>query len=259
MHPNWSRLAAGLSPRTVADLRACLRRALNHAVRGNILARNPVVGTEPPRVTRPEIVPMTPEQAQAILDAVQGHRWAAIYMLALYTGMRCGELLGLRWQDVDAESRSLRVTQHLQRVLGHLSIAEPKMPQSRRTIPLADEVVLALREHRRRQLEDRLRAGDLGQDTGLVFTTQVGTPIDPRHLLRHWYGVRCAVGLPKARFHDLRHGAATLLLAQNVHPKLAQELLGHSRVSITLDLYSHTIPAQQREAIEKLAAIIGRR
>lgn len=135
-------------------------------------------------------------------------------------------------------------------------MVEPKTAHSRRVIALPARVVAALREHRRRQVEERLRAGEAWQDTGLVFTTQIGTPIDPRGLIRRWHQVRSAAGLSTLRFHDLRHGCATLLLAQGKHPKLVQELLGHHSITMTSDLYSHVTPAMRRDLADAMDALL---
>ena len=138
-----------------------------------------------------------------------------------------------------------------------LRFVEPKSAQSRRVVTLSKAAVAALREHRKRQLEERLQAGEYWQEQDLAFTTALGSPIDPRNLIRDFHRLRVRAGLPRLRFHDLRHGCATLLLAQGVHPKLVQELLGHSRISMTMDTYSHVMPALHREAADKMDAMLG--
>ncbi|MBI4504010.1 MAG: site-specific integrase [Chloroflexi bacterium] len=253
------RMAAGLSPRTVKHLHAVLRRALNQAVRWGLVARNVATVVDVPRPERHEIRPLTPEEAQRLLKAVRGDRLEALYTLALYVGLRQGELLGLRWQDVDLERAELRVVQALQRAGGQLRLVEPKSAQSRRALALPGPVVAALKEHRKRQLAEHLKVADVWHDSGLVFTTSIGTPIEPRGLIRRFHALLERAGLPPMRFHDLRHGCATLLLAGGVHPKLVQELLGHSRISITMDIYSHVTPAMQRKVAQRMEALLRAR
>lgn len=255
--------AAGLAPKTVRDARAVLRRALNQAVKWSLVARNVAALVEPPKSARFEVAGLAPEDAQRLLAAVRGDRLEALYVLTLSCGLRQGEVLGLHWQDVDFERRELRVRLGLQRNGGRLRFVEPKTPQSRRVIALPEGVVAPLREHRKRQLEERLRAGDIwpercvcGCSGGVVFTSEVGTPIDPRNLVRHFHRVRTRAGFPALRFHDLRHGCATLLLAKGTHPKLVQELLGHSRVSMTLDTYSHVTPVMRREVADTMDGLL---
>ena len=151
-------------------------------------------------------------QARRLLAAVAGDRLRAVYVLALSTGLRRGELLGLRWADVDLDGAELHVRQAMQRVAGELRVAAPKTRHSRRTIPLPALALDALREHRARQAAERLAAGPAWQDSGLVFTTAHGTPMEPRNLNRHWYALRTRCGLPGVRLHDLRHTCVTLLL-----------------------------------------------
>jgi integrase len=172
--------------------------------------------------------------------------------------LRRGEALGLlRWQDVDFEGRTLTISQTVQRANGKLQFLEPKTERSRRTMSTPDRVVAALRAHHKRQLEERLAAGPQWQDFGLVFATRVGTPLEPRNVHRDFKRILAKAGVPDQRFHDLRHAAASLLLAQGVSPRVVMELLGHSRIGITMDTYSHVIPSLMREAADKMDQILA--
>ena len=239
---------SGLSARTVTYTRAILRKALNQAMKWGQVSRNVATLVDPPRATRHQIAPLNPDQGRALLNAVQGHRLEGLYRVAISLGLRMGEALGLRWEDVDLEAGTLRVVVSLQRRKGSLELVEPKTQQSRRTLPLPAVLLAALKTHRTRQLEERLAAGPAWKDQGLVFPSTVGTPIEPRNLTRHFKNVLQSAGLPNIRFHDLRHTAASLLVAQGVHPRVVMEILGHSQISLTMNTYAHVLPEAQREA-----------
>lgn len=172
--------------------------------------------------------------------------------------MRQGELLGLHWEDVDLNKGVLRVTSAIQFIAGRgLVESEPKTEKARRSIALPEIVATALHQHRVRQLETRLKTGKNWQDHGFVFTTNIGTPISPRNLLRHLHKTLAELGLSRLRFHDLRHTAATLLLSRGAHAKVVQEMLGHSQISLTLDTYSHVLPEMQKETAEKMGELLS--
>lgn len=179
----------------------------------------------------------------------------------IWTGVerRQGEALGLRWDDVDLDAGTLTIRKSLQRVDGELQLVEPKTAKSRRTVALPDVAVSALRAHRVRQIEERLLAGSRWNDTGLVFTTTIGTGLDGRNVTRQFQKLLEDARLPRQRFHDLRHTCASLLLAQGVHPRVVMETLGHSQVRLTMDTYSHVIPQLQREAAGRIDAILSAR
>ncbi|CAA9572151.1 MAG: Integrase [uncultured Thermomicrobiales bacterium] len=238
----------GLSARTVAYTRAILRKALNQVVKWGQVPRNVATLVDPPKTKRHQIAPLTPDQGRALLAVVQGHRLEGLYRVALSLGLRMGETLGLRWEDVDLDTGTLRVAVALQRRKGSRELVEPKTHQGRRTLSLSSVLLAALRAHRTRQLEERLAAGPTWKDQGLVFPSTVGTAIEPRNLTRHFKGVLQAAGLPNIRFHDLRHAAASLLVAQGVHPRVVMEILGHSQISLTMNTYAHVLPETQREA-----------
>lgn len=251
-------LAKGLAPRTVQYAHAVLHRALDQAVRWNPVARNPTDAVDAPRPQRKEITVLTAEQAQRFLGAAEVDRLHALYVLALMTGMRQGELLGLRWQDVDLAAGSLSVRRTLVRTSQGWSWAEPKTAKGRRTIALPDLAVEALRQHRVRQLEERLRAGGLWDDLDLVFPNHTGRPLERQNVVKRSFRPLLArAGLPAIRFHDLRHSAATLLLSLGEHPKVVQERLGHSTIGVTMDTYSHVLPDMQRKAASKLDALFA--
>lgn len=181
----------------------------------------------------------------------------ALYSVAVALGLRRGEALALKWEDVDLEAGTLRVKHSLQRIEGRLQLVEPKSLKSRRTIAMPQATVLALRDHRKRQLEERMPEGSAWQETGFIFTTTIGTPIEPDHLKRWFKPLLKKAGLPDIRFHDLRHTAASLLLAQGVGPRVIMETLGHSQISLTMNTYSHVMPSLQREAADKMDAILS--
>lgn len=254
-----AKLASGLSPRSVRNIRTILGLALNHAVRWGLIARNVVTLTEPPKVERHEIVPFTPEEARRFLTVARGNRLYALYAVALTLGLRQGEALGLRWQDIDLDRGLIYVRKQLQRVDGALTLVEPKTGRSRRTISLPAEVVDILGEHRRAQEAERAVADSRwrGDENDLAFASTVGTPLEPSNILKRYKAILARAGLPPSRFHDLRHSCASLLLAQGVHPKVVQEILGHSQIGMTLDTYSHLLPNAQREAARSMNDLLA--
>jgi integrase len=250
------KLDEGLAPQSVVHIRGVLRRALGRAVRFGLVARNVAALTDPPRVQRHDVAAMGAEQARAFLDAIRGERLEGLYLLALTTGMRQGELLGLRWQDVDLDNGELRVVHALQRVEGILRLVQPKTAKSRRSVTLPAMTVEALRRHHGQQAEVRLSAGANWTDTSFVFCTSTGRPLEPRNVTRSFQRFLKRAGLPRMRFHDLRHSFATLLLIQGLSPRVVMEMLGHSQIALTMNTYSHVIPALQREAASKLDALL---
>jgi len=195
-------------------------------------------------------------QAQTFLNAIKGERLEALFTVALSLGLRRGEALGLRWQDVDFENRTLRVCQQLHRLEKKLVFDEPKTKNSRRVLSLPDSLIARLREHRKNQLEEKLSAGSEWTETGLVFTTSFGTPIDPRNVKRRLDSILEKAKLPHFRVHDLRHFCASLLLAQGVELKVVSQILGHTQISITADIYTHVLPQTQKAAIDLLDRLL---
>jgi integrase len=248
----------GLSARSVLRYHQILHAALRQAVRWQLLVRNPADAVEAPRASRRELRATTPEQARAVMGAADATPFGPFVRLALLTGMRRGELLGLRWSDVDLDGGALHVQQTAQRIDGQgIVFRQPKTRLSRRSIALSPDAVAVLRQHRRRQAEARLLAGSAYVDRDLVFATGLGTPIEPGNLRRSWLGIIRAAGLPGLRIHDLRHAHATLMLRQGVHPKVVSERLGHASVNITLDTYSHVLPGLQEAAAAALDTILA--
>jgi integrase len=217
-----------------------------------MLPRNVAALVTPPRINRKEIRTLSPEESRRFLAAIESDRLEALYVLAVTSGMRQGELLALRWTDVDLEAPAVSVHATLQRTRGSLVFAPPKTSRSRRRVALTRAAVEALRRHRARQGAERLRAGTAWGDPELIFTNEVGQPLHGTYLTKLFQVALVRAGLPRLRFHDLRHTAATLLLGRGVHPKIASEMLGHSSVAITLDLYSHVTPTMQREAATEM-------
>jgi integrase len=252
-------LGQGQAPSSVRQLHAVLRRAMGQATKWGAVPRNVVALVTPPRVPRHEVAPLTADQARALLEAAQGERLEALYVLALSSGMRLGELLGLRWRDVDLEAGTLQVRQILVRMPSGLRFGEPKTKRSRRRIALSVGTRDALRHHRARQAAERLRIGPVWEDHDLGFANEIGKPLDAGNLLRRDYWRALAkAGIPRCRFHDLRHTCATLLLQQGVHAKVVSELLGHSSIGMTLDIYSHVIPDMQQQAVSAMDAVLRR-
>jgi integrase len=249
-------LASGASPRTVEYIRSVLRQAINHAVKWGLLQRNVAALTDRPRPTRQDLRPLDAEQAQHFLDSVRGDRLEALYHLALLLGMRQGELLGLRWEDVDLDRGFVHVRRSLVRIGGQFVLTEPKTHSSARRVPLPSASIEALRAHKRRQTEERLAAPAWG-DWDLVFTTPSGEPLHSKSVTTAFQAHVAAAGLPRQRFHDLRHACASLLTAQGVHPRVIMQILGHSTIATTMNTYSHPTEATQRDALAGLSAVLS--
>lgn len=247
-----------LSAKTVFEHHAVLREALNWAVRLQLLARNPAQAVSPARPQRPEMRVLSPDDAQRLLEAAGPTRHYQLIYLALATGARLGELLALRWADVDLQRGVMEITRTARFFSGKgVTFGQPKTHRSRRPIALSPETVALLREHRREQLEERLRAGPGYDDRDLVFADAAGGAIYDSTVRRAFYGIVREAGLAHLRIHDLRHTAATLMLRAGINPKVVSERLGHATVSITLDTYSHVLPDLQREAAAALDAVLG--
>jgi integrase len=252
------RLDSGLAPATVHKQHVVLHKALKAAVADGLIPRNAAAGLKLPRITREEIDPLTEEECRRLLEAAHGDRLEALYMLALSTGMRLGELLALKWEDVDLEGGRLRVQRTLTHEEKAFVLGEPKTKNSRRTIRLTKRTISALKAHLSRQLEEIEKMGSLYQPGGLIFATEAGTIINPSNLRnRSFKPLLKRAGLPEIRFHDLRHTCATLLLSKSINPKVVSEMLGHASISITLDIYSHLLPDMQEKAVEALEEMLS--
>lgn len=249
---------AGLSASTVHHTHAVIHKALEDAVHEGVLVRNVASIARPPRLDDFEPTIWMPPEVQTFLHAAVRDRLGMLYIVVACTGMRSGELRGLRWQDVDLDAKVLRLRSALDRA-GVAS--SPKTKGSRRPVELPMLAVSALRAQRTRQAEERLALGEAwgngGGDRGLVFTTTIGTPLDGVNLLKAFYRFCDSAGLPRIRIHDLRHLQASLLLAAGIHPKVVAERLGHAGTKLTMDTYSHVMPTLQREAADVLDRLLG--
>jgi integrase len=252
-----SKVASGSSPRRVQMLHAVLRRALKTAEQWGMVSRNVALLAKPPRVPRHEIRPLTPEQARRLIEMSADDRLRALWITALGTGLRQGELLALRWADIDLDARRLHVRHTLARVDGKLMLLEPKTERSRRTITLPDVVVTSLRGHHTRQRMERLVAGTRWVNTGHVFATTIGTPIEAAAVTRAFRRGLLRAALPRSRFHDLRHAAATFLLAQGFSLEDVKNLLGHSSIVLTSNTYGHVVERRQLEVAAGMDAALG--
>jgi integrase len=250
---------AGLSPRTVQYVHVTLHKALKQAVNDGLVPRNVTEAVKPPQLRREEIKPLTSKQAKMFLKAVRGDRLEALYVLAITAGLRQGELLGLRWEDLDIERGTLQICRTLSgSKQGNPIFSIPKTAKGKRSVRLTDMAVDALQRHRQLQIEERQSLDGLWQEYGLVFTTQIGTPVNRHNLVnRSFKPLLKHAGLLEIRFHDLRHTCATLMLCGGIHPKVVQELLGHASVTITLDTYSHVVPDMQEEAAGKMDSMLS--
>ena len=236
------------SARTRHHARAVLRTALARAVAHGLVLRNAAALASAPRVEHREVQSLSPQHVRRLLESVRGDRDEALYIVAIATGLRQGELLGLRWSDVDLSGGTLRVCHALQRVDGSLQLVETKTARSRRTVTLPAIALDALRAHRAAQ------DGQIG--SMYVFTTATGTPLDGTNVTKRLQAVLAAARLPHVTFHALRHTTASLLLAQGVHPRVVMEQLGHSQIALTMNTYSHVIPVLERDAADRLNAIL---
>jgi integrase len=252
------KIETGLSPRTVRQMHAILHVALDQALKWGYVARNVVDAVDAPKFERFEWTRLDLDGVRLLLNAANDVPLSSLWATAAYSGCRQGELLGLRWQDVNLDAGTLSVVQTLVKIEdGKPILGEPKTKNSRRTIKMSRVAVDILRAHRQRQLEQRLLLGPDYTDYGLVFTDAIGRPLPARNAVRAFKAALRHVGLPETiRFHDLRHAHATLMFAQNVHPKAVSARLGHSTIAITMDLYTHDLPSLDADAADRLEQAI---
>ena len=250
----------GLSPRTVRYVHTILHRAFRDAVRWGRLLRNPADAADPPRASataRPMMTTWSPGEVRTFLDSVRDHRLAGAFTTLATTGMRRGECLGLRWVDLDLDACRASIVQTVIAVNHDVRIGSPKTAKGRRVISLDPGTVAALREHRQRQVAERLLMGAGFTDHGLVFARPDGGPLHPERFSRTFAKQAARVGLPAIRLHDLRHTWATLALQAGVHPKVVQERLGHASIGVTLDVYSHVTAGLHSDAAALVAGLIS--
>ncbi|MGK2964451.1 MAG: tyrosine-type recombinase/integrase, partial [Tepidiformaceae bacterium] len=252
-------LGRGLSPASVVRTHAILHSALKQAMRWNLIPRNPAEAARPPAMTRPEMRYLDRTQVQLLLETATDPTMRALYSVAATAGLRRGEIVGLRWSDIDLERRVLTVQRTAHRVRGMgIVFGEPKTRAGRRSVRLSAVSVAYLRTHRAAQNEHRLRIGPAWNDNDLVFTSAVGTPIEEARVTRLFQRDLDRAGLPRIRMHDLRHTAATLLIEEGVNMKAVQAALGHATIGITMDTYAHVTPAMQdsvAEAMDRIFAV----
>jgi integrase len=249
------KLDSGLSPRTVQYIHVTLHKALKQAVMDGLIPRNVADAVKAPQAHKTEVNPLTPAEVAALLSAASGNRLEALYVTAVHTGLRRGELLGLRWTDIDLDARTLSVQRSLDK---DGTFNPPKRRRSRRTVKLTLQAAEALKAHRTRQNEERLRSGPLWEDHGLVFLNRLGRPMNADNLYhREFKPLLEKAGLSGFTFHSLRHTCATLLLSKNVNPKIVSEMLGHATISQTMDTYSHVMPGMGDVAAEALESALS--
>jgi integrase len=242
-----------LSPTTVRYVLLTLRNALTKAVRWGLVGRNVATLVDPPRLSRKDVRVLSPEETNKLLVAARGEAIEGLVTLAISTGVRLGEALGLQWHDVDLDRRQLRINKSLQRVSGQGQVLmETKTRRSRRNLVLPVKTAEALRALRLQQDHGRRTAGSVWQKGDFVFTSSTGRPLDQRNVLRMFRRLLRKAKLPRMRFHDLRHSCASLLLAQHISPRVVMETLGHSRISVTMDTYTHVMPALMRDAADAM-------
>jgi len=229
------------TPSNAAKARGILRIALNRGMKMGDVTRNVAVLTDAPEKERKtdKVEPLSPEETTKLLDTVRGHRLEALYIVALGLGLREGELLGLRWKDVDFDRKLLTVAQQVQRIDHVLTMTEPKSRSSHAALPMIEDVADALRAHRERQQEEITVNAHRWRDHGLVFPTSIGTPMDARNLVRNWHAALDRADIPRTRFHNLRHTCASFLYAHGARDREVMEIMRHSQISLTMNTYTH--------------------
>lgn len=241
----------GLSAQSVVKLHVIIKSALGHAVKWQLINRNVADLADPPAIRKKDIVTLNAEEVAHFLELAKESRYYITYLLAITTGLRRGEILGLRWKDIHFEEKRASIQKNLVVVKGTPILQEPKTNGSKRSISLPITTVEALKKYKRIQSQEKLKQGINYQDNDLIVATSVGTPVNPRNLPRSFYQLMKKANLADIRFHDLRHTHATLMLQQGVHPKIVSERLGHSNTRITADIYSHVLPSMQEEAVDQ--------
>lgn len=250
------KLATGLTAATVNRIRSTLRRALAIAQKQGLVTRNAAGQADPPSVKPKHFETLTIDQARAFLDIIHGHRMEALFVVAITTGLRQGELLGLKWQDVDFAQRRLSILRAVQRVNGTLKMVETKTTRSRRTLALSPSALSQLQAESDRQQGKTNPDGSPWNPMGLVFPGPSGMPQDGGNVTRKFQKVLSDGGLPKIRFHDLRHTCASLLLAQGTNMRVIMEQLGHSQISLTMNTYSHVMMEALDDAASRMESIL---
>lgn len=247
--------SGGLSPRTVHHCHRVLKQALAQAVRWQILARSPVDAVDPPKVERSTMTTYDLKQTGQLIEAMRGTRLFAPTLLAVLLGMRRGEIAALRWRSVNLEAGQIAVVESAEQMNGAVRLKPPKSGRAR-TVALAQTIVEELCAYRVSQAQELLKLGVRLSDDHFVCAHPDGRMMQPTWITHEWIRLIRGTGLPAYRFHDLRHAHATHLLASGAHPKVASERLGHSKIGITLDLYSHVMPGMQEDAAARVDAAL---
>lgn len=249
----------GLHPRTIGHVHRVLHKALADAVRLQVVSRNVAAAARPPTIPRRRIDAPSVDTVQQVLTAVAGTLVERETWFTAYTGVRVGELVALRWADVDLDARTVRVARAMTREPHRGIVVTPtKTEASDRLVPLAEPIVIALRAHRAVQAQHRLNVGPAWQDLDLLFPSAVGTPQDPRNVLRRFQAALDRAGIPRMRWHDLRHCCASLMLSAGIPLAVVSELLGHSSIQITKDTYGHITADAKHQAVQRLHEVLAR-
>jgi len=245
-----------LRPSSVRRVRSVLLAGLDQGVAWGKVSRNVAKESRAPKLTSQERRALTQDEARSLVASLSGDRLEALYIAALLLGLRRGEVLGLKWSDIDAKKHTVTIRQALKREDGHLVLGEVKTPKSRRSLHMPEELEAAFKAHRSRQAAERLKAGEHWKDSGLVFTTEIGTPIDTRNFYRGFVQTCEKAGIGKLRPHELRHSQATLSLAAGVPIEVVSRNLGHASIRVTADTYAHIGDAPRERATEAMADVL---
>jgi integrase len=250
--------AGGLSNRSIRQAHIVLHGAMKKAVQWELIGRNPCDAVSAPRADRQEMKTFDETQVKRLFEASKDDRLHALWVVLVTSGVRLGEAIGLQWQDLDLSRGSITINRSLQRQReAGVVLVEPKTKASRRKVFLAASTMAALDEHRNRQLLERVAAATVWQGGGLIFCRPDGRPLEGSNLSSEFHKLLERAELPRLRIHDLRHTAATLLLAKGVHAKVVQEMLGHTTITITLDTYSHVAQGMHEEAARTMDSLFG--
>ena len=251
-----SKIDSGLSTSTVRRIRAVLSQCLDQGIRWGVVSRNVASHSRAPRETRKEGRTLSPEQAKQFLAYLKGHRNEALYAVMLSTGLRRGEALGLMWKDLDRDSGVLQIRRQLKREGGTLVTADTKTSRSRRSVNLPPPMLKALLWHERRQETERTALGTSWINTDFIFTSAVGTPIDPRNFYREFTKICRDAGMGDWHPHELRHSASSLMLAQGVKLQVVSQVLGHASIRMTADVYGHILDPDRQEAADAMGTLL---
>lgn len=244
----YKKLDEGLSPKTIKDFHNTLRNVFNQGVKWSLVVNNPVLNATPPKIEKKEMKIWNKEETDRFINYILGKENEAFYLLAIYTGMRRGELLGLKWEDIDFENRKIRIQRSLARITGKgLVLGDVKTRNSRRTISIPPFVVASLKRHKEQQEDRKRKLQGIYNDQDMVFTSYNGNFKDPDNILREFKSHIKKAGVPEITLHDLRHLHSTMLLKIGINPKIVSERLGHSSIDVTMDIYSHVTPDMQED------------